>query len=148
MDARLKLFESLFAGELPRRAIAAGQVVKGSPLPAATQELVALRARQINGCDCRIDSHTNDAVAAGERSVPLSLFQAWRETTVFTEADRRCERRHPAARQHPAARRRLSVRPIRTTSHIQTPAGGEMLRGHAVVDVARHPLNFGDWLSA
>jgi AhpD family alkylhydroperoxidase len=143
MDARLKLFESLFAGELPRRAIAAGQVVKGSPLPAATQELVPLRARPINGCDCRIDSHTKDAVAAGESSVPLS-----RETTVFTEADRRCERRQPAARQHPAARRRLSVRPTRTTSHIQPPAGGEMLSGHAVVDVARHPLNFGDWLSA
>jgi AhpD family alkylhydroperoxidase len=148
MDARLKLFDNLFAGELPKRAVAPGQVVKGSLLPAATQELVALSASQDNGCDFCMDMHTKDAAAAGESSVPLNLFPAWRQATVFTEADRRCDQRRPAERHHPAARRRLSVWPTRMTSHTRTPAGGEMFRGHVVVDVERHPLTFGDWLSA
>jgi AhpD family alkylhydroperoxidase len=148
MDARLKLFDNLFVGELPKRAGAVRQVVKGSPLPAATQELVALSARQDNGCDFSMDMHIKGAVAAGESPVPLNLFPAWRQATVFTEADRRCDQSRPAEHHHPAARRQLSVRPTRMTSHTQTLAGGEMFRGHVVVDVERHPLTFGDWLSA
>jgi alkylhydroperoxidase family enzyme len=32
--------------------------------------------------------HTKDAAAAGETSVRLNLVAAWREATVFTEAER------------------------------------------------------------
>jgi alkylhydroperoxidase family enzyme len=32
--------------------------------------------------------HTKDAAAAGETAVRLSLVAAWREATVFTEAER------------------------------------------------------------
>ena len=32
--------------------------------------------------------HTKDATAAGETSVRLNLVAAWREATVFTEAER------------------------------------------------------------
>lgn len=41
-----------------------GRVLKGSPLPATTQELVALRVSQINGCAVCIDMHTKEAAAA------------------------------------------------------------------------------------
>jgi AhpD family alkylhydroperoxidase len=76
------------AGKFLKHIISAGQVVSATTLPAATQELVNLRASQINGCGFCTDMHTKDAVAAGESSVRLNLVAAWREATVFTEAER------------------------------------------------------------
>lgn len=88
MDARLNLFSDPTAGKALKHIVSAGQAVKDSSLPAATQELVALRASQINGCGFCTDMHTKDALAAGESPVRLSLVAAWREATVFTEAER------------------------------------------------------------
>ena len=67
---------------------AAGAALHDSALPAATQELVKLRASQINGCGMCTDMHFKDAVAAGEDPQRLNLVAAWREATVFTEAER------------------------------------------------------------
>ena len=66
----------------------AGKVITDSTLPAATQQLVALRASQINGCGFCTDMHTKDAAHAGETSVRLNLVAAWREAMVFTDAER------------------------------------------------------------
>lgn len=88
MDARLNYFASPTAGKALKYVMSAGKAVKDSPLPAATQELVALRVSQINGCAACIDMHTKDAAAAGETSIRLNLVAAWREATVFTEAER------------------------------------------------------------
>ncbi len=88
MDARLNLFSDPTAGKALKHIVSAGQAVKDSSLPAVTQELVALRASQINGCGFCTDMHTKDALAAGESPVRLSLVAAWREATVFTEAER------------------------------------------------------------
>jgi AhpD family alkylhydroperoxidase len=63
-------------------------VVSDSTLPAATQELVKLRASQINGCGFCSDMHTKDAAQAGETSTRLNLVAAWREATVFSDAER------------------------------------------------------------
>ena len=60
----------------------------GLGLPAATQELVKLPASQINGCGFRTDMHAKDALHAGETQQRLNLVAAWREATVFTEAER------------------------------------------------------------
>ena len=62
--------------------------IEQSPLPKSTQVLVALRASQINGCGWCTDIHTKEAAAAGETPVRLNLVAAWRESTVFTEAER------------------------------------------------------------
>ena len=62
-------------------------MIAQSPLPKSTQELVALRASQINGCGWCVDLHTKEAAAAGETAVRLNLVAAWREATVFTEAE-------------------------------------------------------------
>jgi AhpD family alkylhydroperoxidase len=88
MDARLNVFDSPVAGKFLRNLVSAGQVVTGSTLPAATQELVKIRASQINGCGMCTDMHTKDAAHAGETSTRLNLIAAWREATVFTEAAR------------------------------------------------------------
>ncbi len=88
MDARLNLFGNPVAGKFLKHINSAGKVISDSTLPAATQELVKLRASQINGCGFCTDMHSKDAAAAGETSVRLNLVAAWREATVFTEAER------------------------------------------------------------
>ncbi|MGI5289755.1 carboxymuconolactone decarboxylase family protein [Nonomuraea polychroma] len=88
MDARLNLFGNPVAGRSLKHLVAAGKALADSTLPAATRELVMLRASQINGCAVCIDMHTKDAAHAGESSVRLNLVAAWREATVFTDAER------------------------------------------------------------
>ncbi|HEU5486578.1 MAG TPA: carboxymuconolactone decarboxylase family protein [Microlunatus sp.] len=88
MTARLDYFTAETAGQVMTQLMTTGRLLRSSPLPAATQELVALRVSQINGCAVCIDMHTKDAAAAGESSVRLQLVAAWREATVFTEAER------------------------------------------------------------
>ena len=88
MDARLSYFDSTIAMTFAQRINSAGAVLTGSALPAATQELVKLRASQINGCGMCTDMHTKDALHAGESQQRLNLVAAWREATVFTEAER------------------------------------------------------------
>lgn len=88
MEARLNLFGNDVATKFIKYINSAGAVVTGSGLPAATQELVKLRASQINGCGFCTDMHTKDALAAGETQTRLNLVAAWREATVFTDAER------------------------------------------------------------
>ncbi|MFF3851224.1 carboxymuconolactone decarboxylase family protein [Streptomyces sp. NPDC002328] len=88
MDARLDYFASPTAGKILKHFWSAGRELKASPLAAATQELVALRVSQINGCAVCVDMHTKEAAAAGETPVRLHLVATWREATVFTEAER------------------------------------------------------------
>jgi AhpD family alkylhydroperoxidase len=88
MEARLSTFGSTIAMKVIKHINSAGKVVSDSALPAATQELVKIRASQINGCGVCLDMHTKDAAHAGETSVRLNMVAAWREATVFTEAER------------------------------------------------------------
>ena len=87
MDARFNMFDHKLATAFTKRFASAALVLQQSSLPRSTQELVALRASQINGCGWCIDMHTKEAAAAGETAVRLNLVAAWREATVFTEAE-------------------------------------------------------------
>ena len=88
MEARLNYIANDAAAKFVKYLNSAGQVMHGSTVPAATQELVKIRASQINGCAYCTDMHTKDAAHAGETSVRLNLVATWREATVFTEAER------------------------------------------------------------
>jgi len=88
MDARLNYQGNAVAARFVKYLVSAGKVVADSGLPAATQQLVEIRASQINGCAVCLDMHTKDAAHAGETQVRLNLVAAWREATVFTEAER------------------------------------------------------------
>ena len=88
MEARLNAFASPIASHLVKYINSASRAITNSSLPAATQELVKIRASQINGCAFCTDMHTKDAAEAGETSVRLNLVAAWREATVFTDAER------------------------------------------------------------
>ncbi|HYK33876.1 MAG TPA: carboxymuconolactone decarboxylase family protein [Streptosporangiaceae bacterium] len=88
MEARLNYFGNDIAMKFAKYINSAGGVVTSSTLPAVTQELVKLRASQINGCGMCTDMHSKDALHAGESQVRLNLLAAWRDATVFTEAER------------------------------------------------------------
>jgi AhpD family alkylhydroperoxidase len=88
MDARIDYFGNPLAGKVMRHFNSANKLVVDSTLPAVTQELVKIRASQINGCGYCTDMHTKDALAAGETQLRLNLVATWREATVFTEPER------------------------------------------------------------
>jgi AhpD family alkylhydroperoxidase len=88
MDARLNYYGNAVAAKFAKYINSAGAVVTQSTLPAVTQELVKIRASQINGCAACTDMHTKDAGHAGESSVRLNLVAVWRDAKVFTEAER------------------------------------------------------------
>jgi AhpD family alkylhydroperoxidase len=88
METRFNFHANQTAGTFARHLNAAGQVVTDSPLPAVIQELVKIRASQINGCAMCTDMHTKDAAHAGESQTRLNMVAAWREATVFTEPER------------------------------------------------------------
>ncbi len=88
MDPRFNYQGNTVAVKFAKYINSAGAVLSNSTLPAVTQELVKIRASQINGCAACTDMHTKDAEHAGESSVRLNLVAVWREATVFTEAER------------------------------------------------------------
>ena len=87
MEPRLNMFENEIGAKFGKRFANTSMVIAQSPLPKSTQELVGLRASQINGCGWCVDLHTKEAAAAGETAVRLSLVAAWREASVFTDAE-------------------------------------------------------------
>ena len=88
MEARLDFLGNPTAGKIIKHFTAAGAAVREAGLPASTRELVLLRASQINGCGFCVDMHTKEAAHAGETAQRLHLVAAWREATVFTDAER------------------------------------------------------------
>ncbi|MDG4858738.1 carboxymuconolactone decarboxylase family protein [Streptomyces sp. T-3] len=89
MTARLNLFANpVVAKSLKQFSAASMTLIKESSLPKATQDLVMLRASQVNGCGYCTDAHSKDLAHAGESAVRVNLVAAWREATVFTEAER------------------------------------------------------------
>ena len=87
MEPRFNLFENELSLRFAKRFAGAALVLQESPLPKSLQELVQLRASQINGCGHCVDMHVKEAAAAGESADRLHLVAVWREATVFTEAE-------------------------------------------------------------
>ncbi|CAM5258074.1 AhpD family alkylhydroperoxidase OS=Streptomyces griseomycini OX=66895 GN=FHS37_003145 PE=4 SV=1 [Streptomyces griseomycini] len=81
MDARLDFFGNALGAKLLKHTNSANKVVAGSGLPAATQELVKIRAGQINGCGFCADMHTEDA-AGGVTD------EAWADAAEHYDEDR------------------------------------------------------------
>ncbi|GAA0261906.1 carboxymuconolactone decarboxylase family protein [Actinomadura nitritigenes] len=87
MEPRFNLFANELGAKIGKRIAGVSLAIQESPLPKALMELVELRASQINGCGFCVDAHAKEAAAAGETAVRISLVAAWRESTVFTEAE-------------------------------------------------------------
>jgi AhpD family alkylhydroperoxidase len=88
MEPRIDLMANEIGAKIAKRIYNVNLVIEQSPLPKSTQHLVGLRVSQINGCGWCTDIHSKDAAAAGETPVRLNLLAVWRESAVFTEAER------------------------------------------------------------
>ena len=88
METRINPMVNEVGSKWAKYIISSNKVITDSALPKAVQELVKIRASQINGCGMCTDMHVKDALAAGEDQTRLFLVSAWRDATVFTEAER------------------------------------------------------------
>lgn len=91
MTARLSLFQNpdgTAARAAGHFAAASKTILADSSLPAATQKLVLLRTSQINGDSYATDVWSKNAAAAAESATRINLVAAWRQSTVFTDAER------------------------------------------------------------
>lgn len=63
-------------------------VVSNSSIDKSLQELIKIRASQINGCAYCIDLHTKDARKKGETEQRIYALSAWKESNFFTEKEK------------------------------------------------------------
>lgn len=88
MESRFNLMTNKVGAKVGKRMYNVSLAIMESSLPKDLQQLVELRASQINGCGWCVDVHTKEAAAAGATAVRIHLVAAWRESAVFTEAER------------------------------------------------------------
>ncbi|MER1967608.1 carboxymuconolactone decarboxylase family protein [Castellaniella sp. GW247-6E4] len=86
MQARMDYFKA--APELMEGMLHMEKTVKGAGLDPLLYELVKTRASQINGCAYCLHMHTTDARKMGETEMRLYLLNAWRESSLYTPAER------------------------------------------------------------
>lgn len=86
MSARLDYFS--VEPQLVKAMAGLSQKIGESGLEHSLQELVKLRASQINGCAFCVDMHARDARKAGETEQRLHLVAVWRESSLFTPRER------------------------------------------------------------
>jgi AhpD family alkylhydroperoxidase len=82
-----------------------GKAVAESPIDPELQQLVKLRASQINGCAYCTQLHINESRHMGIAAPKIDLLVVWREAGVFSE-------REKAALQWTELLTRLSAGPI------------------------------------
>ena len=88
MEPRFNYYGTTTGQKFTKYINSAGKASGDSGVPYATIQLVLLRASQINGCGMCTDMHYKDAVHAGDKPERLNLVAAWREATVFSDAER------------------------------------------------------------
>jgi AhpD family alkylhydroperoxidase len=62
--------------------------IRKGPLDPAVRHLVKIRASQMNGCLFCIDMHTYEALDHGVGNDRIYQLPAWRESTLYSEAER------------------------------------------------------------
>lgn len=86
-DCYLDKAEPAAYAALGSTAAAVTDAAKRVGLDRRLVELVNLRVSQINGCAFCLDLHHRRALAAGEEPRRLAVLGAWRETSLFSEAE-------------------------------------------------------------
>ncbi|MFC9974858.1 carboxymuconolactone decarboxylase family protein [Spirillospora sp. NPDC127200] len=86
MTERMALAEA--APEAYRSMLRTGQIIAGGPLDRRLQELVKIRASQINGCAFCVDAHTAQTRAEGEDERRIHHLTVWAESPLYSGAER------------------------------------------------------------
>lgn len=68
--------------------IALGKAINASGLPKDLQELIKIRASQLNGCAFCLQFHLNVARDLQMPAAKLDLLATWREAPVYSERER------------------------------------------------------------
>lgn len=87
MEARMKNPVVLLPGALGPIQEAAAQA-RTAGVPELTLELVHMRASQINGCSVCVTYGVQNLRKAGETDERMALIAAWRESDLFSDAER------------------------------------------------------------
>jgi AhpD family alkylhydroperoxidase len=64
------------------------KAINSGGLPHELQEIIGLRASQINGCSACVHAHMVNLRKAGETDERVGSVAAWREAPFFTDAER------------------------------------------------------------
>ena len=86
MSTRMKLNQA--EPNAYQAMLAFNNFVEASSLKRKHNDLIKIRASQINGCAYCIDMHTRDARNAGETEQRIYALSAWRDTPFFDEQER------------------------------------------------------------
>ncbi|WP_137175419.1 carboxymuconolactone decarboxylase family protein [Massilia sp. HP4] len=76
------------APALFKKLVELSGVAHDGSIEESIQDLVAIRASQINGCGFCLDMHIKQATIHGERALRLHHLAAWRESTLFAPRER------------------------------------------------------------
>jgi AhpD family alkylhydroperoxidase len=63
-------------------------VLRKGPLDPLLRELVKIRASQLNGCLFCLDMHIHEALEIGENQERIFQLPAWRESSLYSLAER------------------------------------------------------------
>jgi AhpD family alkylhydroperoxidase len=101
-----------------RKLVELSTLMHNSSLEVSLVHLVYLRVSQLNGCAYCVDTHTHEALEAGEKPQRIYNLTVWRETSFFTPRERaalawaeamtRLSEEHPSEAFHDEARRHFS----------------------------------------
>jgi AhpD family alkylhydroperoxidase len=64
------------------------KAINGAGLSQSLQELIGMRASQINGCSPCVHAHGQNLRKAGESDDRIATIAAWRDAPFFTDAER------------------------------------------------------------
>lgn len=86
MSQRLNYFQ--VSAELSKHYLDFSASLKKKAVIKEFNDLVTIRASQINGCGFCLDMHSKELRAAGETEQRLFLLNAWREAPLYSERER------------------------------------------------------------
>lgn len=64
------------------------RAIRKGPMEPRLRELVKIRTSQLNGCVFCLDMHIHEALTLGENADRIFQLPAWRESELFTGAER------------------------------------------------------------
>lgn len=86
MTQRLNYFQ--VSAELSKHYLDFSTALKKKAVIREFNDLVTIRASQINGCGFCLDMHIKQAKIGGERELRLHHIAIWRESTLFSPRER------------------------------------------------------------
>ena len=76
------------APQLFKQLVDFSMKVHDSSIESTIQDLIAIRASQINGCGFCVDMHIKQATIHGERPLRIHHLTIWKESTLFNDRER------------------------------------------------------------